>query len=254
MKGSAMPHFLIKSCDIKNNIIHVKDAETLRHLALALRVKTGEMVKFIDENKIQYNAEIIDISKKEMRAKITDSRLSRRELSYNIYLAQSILKTDAQNLLISNAAQLGIKGIYPFISGYSAVKNSIAKFKNDKWQKIADEAFKQCERADLMRVYEILPLEKILEKFKQKNIIIFAEKYETTDIQGAIKDIEQNDDILLLTGPEGGFSEREFEYFKAQGFKMATLGNLIFKAPNAVTAGVSNVIFALDLKKDGILN
>ena len=35
---------------------------------------------------------------------------------------------------------------------------------------------------------------------------------------------------------------------------MATLGNLIFKAPNAVTAGVSNVIFALEMKKRGISN
>ena len=249
-----MPHFLINSNDIEDNIICVKDRETLQHLALALRVKTCEKIKFIDENKIQYNAEITDVSKKEIRAKILESNVSKRELQYKIYLAQSILKTDGENLLISNATQLGIKGIYPFISEYSTVKNSIAKLKAEKWQKISDEAFKQCERADLMQVFDIIPLPKILEKFKPENIIVFAEKYENTDIKDAIKDINLNDDILIITGPEGGFSEEEFEFFKEKKFKMATLGNLIFKAPNAVTAGVSNVIFALDLKKDGILN
>lgn len=245
-----MPHFLIKSSDIENNIIHVKDGETLRHLVSALRIKTREVVKFIDENKINYKAEIINVSKKEVLAKIINSEPSTRELPYNIYLAQSILKTDGENLLISNASQLGIKGVYPFISEHCAVKNYVAKLKAEKLQKIADEAFKQCERADLMQVYEIMPLSKILEKFKKENIIIFAEKYENTDILDAIKDINKNDDILVVTGPEGGFSEKEFEYFKTKGFKMATLGNLIFKAPNAVTAGVSNVIFALNLKAE----
>ena len=92
-----MPHFLIKSFDIKDNIVHLQDPDTVRHLTGALRVQTGEIVKFIDENKIQYEAEILNFSKKEVRAKVLKSAISKRELQYNLFLAQSILKTDAQN-------------------------------------------------------------------------------------------------------------------------------------------------------------
>lgn len=242
-----MPHFLIKSFDIKDNIVHLQNPDTVRHLTGALRIQTGEIVKFIDENKVQYEAEILNFSKKEVRAKVLKSAISKRELQYNLFLAQSILKTDAQNLLISNAVQLGIKGIYPFISDYSTVKGSIAKLKGEKWQKVADEAFKQCERADLMKVFEISPLADILGKFKKENVVVFAEKYDDTDILNAAKTLDINEDILVIIGPEGGFSENEFNFFKKEGYKMVTLGNLIFKAPNAVTAGVSNVIFALDI-------
>lgn len=248
-----MPHFLIGKENIEGKIIRVREAELLQHLVLALRVKTGETLKFIDNDKNVHRARVLEVSKKELTAEILESQKSKRELNFRIYLAQSVLKNDAQNLLVANATELGIKGLYPFISDFSTVKADFIKSKIEKFQKISNESFKQCERADLMQVFEILPLDEILARFKKENIIIFAERLENTDIPGSVKDINLEDDILLVTGPEGGFSDREFEKFRAAGLKTATLGNLIYRAPNAVTAGVSNVISALELKKRGIL-
>lgn len=246
-----MPHFLIKKKDIEDNFIYVEDPELLHHVVSVLRVKTGETLKFIDDDKNAYNARILEVSKKKLAAEIIETAKSKRELDFKLYLAGSILKNDAQNLLISNATELGIKGFYPFVSDYSTVKEDFIKNRIGKFQKISNESFKQCERADLMQVFELLPLDKILEKFKKENVIIFAEKFENTDIYEAIQDIDINGEILCVTGPEGGFSDKEFQYFKQNGYKMATLGNLILRAPNAVTAGVSKVIFALELKNRG---
>jgi len=248
-----MPHFLIEKENIEGNFICVKEAELLQHLVFALRVKTGETLKFIDIDKNVYKSRILEVSKKFLRAEIIKTEKSGRELDFRLYLAQSVLKNEAQNLLIANATELGIKGLYPFISEYSTVKFDFIKNRIEKFQKISNESFKQCERADLMRVFEVLPLDIILGKFKKENIIILAERLENTDIAGSIEDINLEDDILVVTGPEGGFSDLEFEKFKAEGYKMATLGNLIYRAPNAVTAGVSNIIFALKLKKLGLL-
>jgi len=235
-----MPHFLIEKENIKNNFIYVEEPELLHHLASVLRVKINETLKFIDIDKNVYSA-----------AEIIEKVKSRRELGFKLYLAASILKNDAQNLLIANATELGIKGFYSFVSDFSTVKKDFVKNKIEKFQKISNESFKQCERADIMQVYEILPLDFILGKFKKENVIIFAERFENTDILDAAKDIDTEGEILCVTGPEGGFSDREFEYFKKNGYKMATLGSLIFRAPNAVTAGVSRVIFALELKNRG---
>ncbi len=248
-----MPHFLTEKENIKDNFIYVEEPELLQHLVFALRVKTGEILKFIDREKNVYKTRVLEVSKKNLKAQIIETSKSRRKLDFKIYLAQSILKNDAQNLLIANATELGIKGLYPFLSDYSTVKEDFIKKRIEKFQKISNESFKQCERADLMRVFEILPLDKILEKFKRENIIVFAERLENTDILGAVQDIDSESEILVVTGPEGGFSDREFKKFKALNYKMATLGNLIFRAPNAVTAGVSRIISALELKKAGIL-
>ncbi len=249
-----MPHFLIEKENIEGNFICVEDRELLQHLVLALRIKTGETLKFIDVDKNVYKTRVLEVSKKFLKAEILETVKSNRELDFKLYLAQSVLKNDAQNLLIANATELGVKGLYPFLSDFSTVKEDFAKKRTEKFQKISNEPFKQCERADLMLVFDILPLEIILEKFKKENIIILAERCENTDILGSVKDIDLGGEILVVTGPEGGFSDREFEFFKEKGFKMATLGNLIYRAPNAVTAGVSNVIFALEMKKRGISN
>ncbi len=248
-----MPHFLIEKENIDGNFIRVEEPELLQHLVLALRVKTGETLKFIDREKIVYTTKVLEVSKKSLRAEILESQKSKRELNFKLYLAQSVLKNDAQNLLIANATELGIKGLYPFISDYSAVKEDFIKKRTEKFQKISNESFKQCERADLMQVFEVLPLNEILARFKKENIIIFAERCKNTDITAAMENIDINDDILCITGPEGGFSDREFEKFQNAGLKMVSLGNLIYRAPNAVTAGVSSVISALELKKRGIL-
>lgn len=240
-----MPHFLINSKNITEDSLTVSDLETVRHISGALRAKIGEKLKFIDENKVQYQTEIVEISRKIVRAKILKREISKRELEFKLFVAQSVLKTEAQGLFISNAAQIGVKGIFPFISDFSTVKENFVKGKAEKWQKVADEAFKQCERADLMKVFEIEPLEEILRRFKRENVVIFAERDGNSDISKAVKEIEPNDEILVVIGPEGGFSDREFDFFKKEGFKLVTLGNLIFKAPNAVVAGVSNLIFAL---------
>ena len=79
------------------------------------------------------------------------------------------MKNDAQNLLIANATELGVKGFYPFLSDFSTVKEDFKKAYG-KISKISNESFKQCERADLMLVFDILPLEIILENLKKKTL------------------------------------------------------------------------------------
>ena len=52
-------------------------------------------------------------------------------------------------------------------------------------------------------------------------------------------------EIIVVIGPEGVFSNNEFEYFKKENYKMISLGNMIYKAPNAVVAAISNIVSRL---------
>lgn len=236
-----MPHFFINSKDIENKTILIKDKELLAHICLALRAKVGENVKFIDENEIQYFAKVEEISKKFLKATVEESFKSNRKLDFELVLVQSILKPDAQALLISNAVQTGVNAIYPIFSENCAPKLASVENKTEKWQKIANEAAKQCERANFARVMEISKFDEVLKNFMPKNVLVFAEKYAEFDFETGLNDVDKNSPIAVVVGPEGGFSEREFEYFRKSGFKLLTLGNLILKAPNAAVAGISNI-------------
>ena len=241
-----MPHFLIKKEEIKNNIIELIDNENFFHLTKVLRIKAGQKVKFIDESKNVYHCEIKEVNKKTLIANILETSISDRVLNNNIVLIQSILASDAQNLLIANATQTGVKKIYPVMSDNVSVSMSALKGKVEKWNKISYENFKQCERADMALVEEISNLKDILSQFKKENILIFAEKFENKTLNNCLDNIDKKEKIAVVIGPEGGFSEDEFNYFIEQEYKLITLGKMIYKAPNAVVAAVSNIISRLE--------
>ena len=241
-----MPHFLIKEEDKKENFIELLDDENFFHLVKVLRVKQGEKVKFIDKYKTVFLSEVTAVSKNKLTAKIIKQYKSERFLKNNIILVQSVLMNDAQNLLIANAVQTGIKEIYPVISDNTSPPLSSLKKKKKKWAKISNENFKQCERADMVKINPILNLKEALLKFKKENILIFAEKYETHTLNNCLKNIDLESEIAVVIGPEGGFSEEEFNCFKKNNYKLITLGNMIYKAPNAVVAAISNIVSRIE--------
>ena len=243
-----MPHFLINKEEKKEDYIILNNDDlnnNFFHITRVLRSKKGDKLKFIDENKNIYFSEIEEITKKILKAKILNISKSERFLKYNINLIQSILMTDAQNLAIANASQTGAKKLYPVLSDNVSEKVNSLKDKKEKWQKIANENFKQCERADILKIEEISDLFSALEKFEKQNIIIFAEKDENISLDDSIKSLDLTKEIAIVIGPEGGFSDLEFEKFKEKNYNLVSLGSLIYKAPNAIVAGVSNVVSRL---------
>lgn len=241
-----MPHFLIKKENIKDDFIGIyDDKDLLHHLIRVLRVKKGEKIKFIDEDKIVYYCSVLEADKNKLEAQIIESEKTNRILKHNICLIQCILAPDAQNLAVANATQTGVKEIYPVISDNISVSRNSLKEKVEKWQKIAFENFKQCERGDIASIKEIMNLKDAISEFKKENVLILAEKYENSDLNNCLNDIDKDDKIAVVTGPEGGFSEDEFQYFIKNSYKLISLGTMIYKAPNAIVAGVSNIISRL---------
>ncbi len=235
-----MPHFFIEQDKIKDGFIELNQSEDFFHLTRALRAKLGDCIKFIDKNRVVYKTIIRSIDKKSLRADIISKKTSDRFLKANLCLVQSVLAQDAQNSLVANATQTGVCELYPVISDNSSVSIKNAKTKIPRWEKIAYENFKQCERADFLKIHPVSTLGEVLRKFDNKNILFFVEKEDNTTFDDALSDINPKEKIAIVIGPEGGFSNAEFEYYK--NYKKISLTNLIYKAPNAVIAAVSNVV------------
>lgn len=77
--------------------------------------------------------------------------------------------------------------------------------------------------------------------------IACVEKYAQTSLKSYLNNLKltPNAKILVIIGPEGGFSEREFEILKNSKIPMVSLGNLILRADTAVVAALSNIIYGL---------
>ena len=235
-----MPHFFITSNNINNDKITINDKENYNHIARSLRIRKNEKLLQINENKNQYKTIVEDITKQEIIVKIMKQYKSNRSLPFNIYLAQSPLRSDAQNYVIEKATELGVRGIYPIHTDNCAVKEDVIDKKIDKWQKIMYEASKQCERADIPTCFERTTIDNLIKKFDK--VFVFCERIANKTLKD-IESIYPNENVLVIIGPEGGFSTREFEMFESNNLEMLTLGDLILKAETAVTVGLGNIIY-----------
>ena len=245
-----MPHFFINSAQIVNNTVTISDKENYFHIARSLRARAGEKLLLIDENKIQYETTIKLITNDRIEAKISKSYPSERFLDFELYLAQSPLRSDAQNLLIEKATELGVRGVFPVKTDNCALNNDMIDKKISKWNKIMYEASKQCERADIPICYDRTTIETVLNDDFFDKIYVFCERIANKSIRDSFEEspIKSNDKVLVIIGPEGGFSQKEFDYFNEltennKNFEMLTLGNLILKAETATTVALGNIIY-----------
>lgn len=235
-----MPHFFVDSKNINNNKITINDEENYRHIARSLRARTGEKLLLIDENQIQYETVIENINSKEIVCEIKDSYPSRRDLEFDLYLAQSPLRSDAQLTIMEKATELGIRAVYPIATDNCALKID----KQQKWQRVMYEASKQCERAKIPTCLNRTSLEEVLKQNFDK-ILVFAERDAQMSLKSYLQKnpILKGEKVLVIIGPEGGFSQREFDYFKEKGLPLISLGDLILKAETAVIVALGDIIY-----------
>ena len=246
-----MPHFFISTKNIENDLVVIDDKENYQHIARSLRAKIGENLKMIDENRIQYVGKIKNITKSTIDVEIEKKYPSKNMLGFNLFLAQSPLRSDCQLLIIEKSTELGIKGVYPVYTDNCAVAKSVIEKKIQKWSRVMYEASKQCERAEIPDCFELTTLESLVSSKSFDRIIAFCER----DYKLSMKDyfvecpVKKNENILVIVGPEGGFSKREFELFKNSGIIMLSLGELILKAETAVIVGLGNIIYEFSNNK-----
>lgn len=239
-----MPHFFINSSSKKENKILINDKENYTHIAKSLRARIGEEIKLCDELENIYYCKIIDINKTEITAEILSVNISSRKLNFDLTIAQSPLRSDAQLTLVEKATELGIKDIYPIFTEHCALAKNIASNKVEKWQKTMFEASKQCERANIPTCHALTTVENLPLQDYDK-VIVFAERNEEYSLKEYIakNPIKDGAKILVIIGPEGGFSQKEFDWFKSKKLPLVSLGKLILKAETATITGIGNLIY-----------
>lgn len=235
-----MPHFFINSNNKTDNKIVISDADNYRHIARSLRARCGEKLLLIDENQIQYETKISEINSKEVICEIEKSYLSKRDLEFDLFLAQSPLRSDAQLTVMEKATELGVRGVYPVFTDNCALRVN----KQEKWQKVMFEASKQCERAKIPTCFAPTTFEEILQKDFDK-IIVLAERSTEKSLKQYLSEnpIKKGEKILAIIGPEGGFSQKEFDYFRSKNLPLISLGDLILKAETAVIVTLGDIVY-----------
>jgi len=240
-----MNRFFVKKDDIRDNSA-VITGEDLKHISKVLRMAPGDKVMLCDGEGYQYLAEISEITKDCARLEILNGERCAAEPSRRITLYQGLPKGDKMDLIVQKSVELGAEKIVPVVMKRTVVKLKNASSKCDRWQRIAEEAAKQCMRGIIPKVEEPVSFEDMLSMLREDDISILPyENEKNNKLRQCLRDNSNASRVNIIIGPEGGFEPDEVLLAEKKGVHKVTLGPRIMRCETAPLAAIAAVMYEL---------
>lgn len=211
------------------------------HIYQVLRMKAGEFAVICDGKGTDYLCRIIQCDKNAVELEILDKQLNEAEPTVNIRLFQCVPKSDKLDFIVQKAVELGANAVIPVLSKrcVSRPDQKSAAKKRERYQKIADEAAKQCGRGIIPEIGEMISFSEVIKNFdRDSNLGILFYECGGESINSIIADNHKKN-IDIIIGCEGGFEEKEVENAVSRGFLTATLGKRILRCETAPVSALS---------------
>ncbi len=219
------------------------DTEDVNHAYRVLRLRKGAAVVVADGRGTAYHGIIVSITPREVVVWLVEPARA-IEPALKVTLLQSLTKGEKMDLVIRQAVELGVSRIIPVSTERSIPRltGSREAARLLRWQKIARSAAAQCRRALLPSVEAICDLNKVLEEISGQLTLIPWEHEHERGLADLLRQKKPaNNEALLFTGPEGGFSSAEIEALCAAGATTVHLGPRILRAETAAIAALAMV-------------
>jgi 16S rRNA (uracil1498-N3)-methyltransferase len=155
-----------------------------------------------------------------------------------IWLVAALAKGEKMDLVVQKATELGAAGVAPF-----AAERSVVRLEPDKgeerarrWRRIAEEAARQCGRADVPEVRVPAPLAGVLAALPPGALAIALQPGGTPVL--ALEPVAARA-YAAIVGPEGGLTDAELAACDAAGASRAALGPRVLRAETAAIVAVA---------------
>ena len=238
---SKPPRFFIAPSRISGSRISVTD-EDVRHIASVLRMKTGDALLLCDGQGVEYQVAISHISKSEIMTDIV-SRQKREIAAPRITLGQGLPKFDKMDLIVQKATELGVSHIVPLVTERTIVKIRDEEKRVSRWRKICREAAMQSDRPDIPLVEPVRSFRDYTRTLAPEpgTLLLLPWEEGTQPIKEVLRGNQDIMRIVVLIGPEGGFSKTEAAMATEKGFYPVSLGRNILRTETAAIAALSMI-------------
>lgn len=236
-----MPVFFVSPACIVPPAVSIT-GELLVHLRDSLRVAVGDTVWFCDNAGRRYRAHITALTKHAMTGRIIETLDRPPQSTPPLILAQALLKGEKMDWVIQKAAELGARTIVPIQSRHSIVQLKPERIEAQlaRWQRIALEAAQQSEQWTLPTIAPPASLTALLAGCEPgMTTLLLAERQHGKSLRTVELPSDSTGSVLVLIGPEGGWSKEEIELAARAGCDIMTLGQHILRAETAAVAAVS---------------
>jgi len=239
-----MPKFFLPPEEIHESFM-VLTGEQFNH-ARVLRLKNGDSVTICDGAGNNYHCTVSDVSDGQLSLVVNGSEVSRQEPKVACRVYMAFAKSDKLEHVIQKATELGAAEIVAFPSHRCVSRpdeKQVSK-KLERWQKIAASAAEQSGRGRIPSVRALDSYDAMLKDSADCELrVLFYENENDFTFRNAIEEAPFRT-AALITGPEGGFEEKEIRKAEAAGLRICTLGTRILRCETAPLCGLAALMYA----------
>ncbi|MFO7952616.1 MAG: 16S rRNA (uracil(1498)-N(3))-methyltransferase [Bacillota bacterium] len=236
-----MPYFYLEEERLlTGGEVNLTDQDT-NHAYRVLRLKPGDQAAVSDGRGTAKQGVITASQPGNVRVYLQYD-LPAAESPLELTLVQSLAKGEKMEQVIRQTVELGVKKIIPLASGRSIPRFNHRKEEKKiyRWHSIIRSAAAQCRRAFLPILEPVHDLESILPLIAGSKTLVPFEKEADTSLPEVLKKpCPEDNAVLLLIGPEGGFNSKEVKTIVSAGGITVHLGPRILRTETAAVAAVA---------------
>ncbi|HEY3055521.1 MAG TPA: RsmE family RNA methyltransferase [Thermoanaerobaculia bacterium] len=206
--------------------------DEFHHAVRVVRIRQGEEVEVFDGRGHDARGRVVEVGREALRIDV-DNEIESRESPLRVTLAAAIIQLDKFELVLQKATELGVASIVPLLTDRIEVRAERYRGKSERWAKIVLEAVKQSGRSVVPRVDEPTRFDDAVQKSGLR--FFFDAGAEADDLP------ERADEVTLLIGPEGGWTEREIALARESRCVFQRLGPRRLRAETAAICALSIV-------------
>ncbi len=230
---SHVEQYYVAPQDIRGDSLRLVGEEYL-HAVKVMRKRIGSPIVVVDGEGQRYEGTIKSLDAEEALVSVSGVRFGVNEPSLSITLAQAVPKSMLFEWVLEKGTEIGIDRFIPMLCERSVKQPSGRK---ERWQKKVIGAMKQSGRCRCPQVESVSSFEAVLKTFCGEEIYI-AHPGEGKTVK------PENRSILLLVGPEGGFTDRELDLAGQKGAQVLDLGKRRLRSETAGIVGAAKLFIA----------
>ena len=208
----------------------------VRHLHV-LRCRAGEKIALFNGNGREYAAVLLRLDKRAAVAEILDDRPSENESPLAVTLVQAVSAGERMDFTLQKSVELGVAAVIPVISSRSVARpeGERAQKRVARWQEIVVSACEQSGRCVVPEVRPLLPYAQALAALPDADAKLLMSLNNRQSLRG----IPPPQSVILMAGPEGGWTREEEEAAFAADFSGLTLGRRVLRTETAALAALA---------------
>jgi len=208
--------------------------QDLHHIKNVMRLRVDDEIIVLDESGNAFLAKITEMTNQSARVDFIENLQSETQTS-KITISQALIKRDRFEWFLEKATELGVYAIIPTLFEHSIIKidEENESKKIQRFQTIVKEASEQSRRFVLPKILNVSKLSQLPFEDYDKILICYEGATKDDFITSVAKKLEPSMKILVIIGPEGGISPKEYALLKSKGGIVCSLGKRIVRSETA---------------------